>query len=249
MSLLTWDNIADKTYEYGVDKGVLYVSGQPGVAWNGLISVAENSDGGDVTSFYVDGVKYLAHSTTETFDATIEAYTYPDEFNVCDGSSSLGNGLIATQQRRVRFGLAYRTWIANAASSTPLGYKIHIVHNALVAPSTRTNSTVKDVVDPLNFSWSITTRADVVRGYKPTSHFIIDSRHVPAPLLATIEGILYGTLSTAPRIPSAGELIYLFTSYLSRIFDAGFIEDPVYHILDAGSISNPVTNTINSGGP
>lgn len=249
MSQVNWDIISDRTYEYGVDRGVLYPAGGVGVPWNGLISVTESADGGDVTSFYVDGAKYLAYSTTETFDAAIEAYTYPDEFNACDGSVSLGNGLIATQQRRIRFSLSYRTFITNPSESSPGGYKIHIVHNALVAPSQRTNSSVSENVDPLNFSWKITTRADIVRGYKPTAHFVIDSRLVPGPLLETIEDILYGTESVDPRVPTAGELIYLFTSYLSTIYDAGFIEDPVYRTLDAGGPSTTVTQTIDSGGP
>ena len=249
MTRLAWDAVDERIYEFGVDRGVLYPHTGDGVVWNGLVAVTEQAEGGSIESYYVDGIKYLDRSTTEDFKATIEAFTYPDEFAAADGSLAMGNGLRVTSQRRKRFGLSYRTKIASPTNET-LGYKIHIINNAMVEPTERQNQTVGAQFDPLNFSWSISTRPDVVRGYRPTGHLILDSRDCPEALLATIEGILYGTETTAPRLPTAGEFIFLVDSYLSEIYDAGFIEDPVYELYEGGDPTGiPVLEPLDFGGP
>lgn len=250
MSRLNWDAIGERLYELGVDRGVLYIDNGPGVEWNGLVSISEDIDGGEAKSFYIDGVKYLNRSAPEEFQATLEAYTYPEEFAVCDGTAALStNGLYATQQARQSFGLAYRSRIGNDVKSVDFGYKIHLVYNALATPSSQSHETINDSMDPFNFSWTITTKAPRLGGHKPTSHFIIDSRTTPTPLLEEIEGILYGTSTTEPRLPVLAELIYLFNSYNASLFDAGIVGAPYFRTFDGGVVPAAQTSTIDGGVP
>lgn len=250
MSRLKWGATGERLYEIGVDRGVLYIDNGAGVAWNGLISVSEEIDGGEAKPYYIDGVKYLNRSSLEEFKATIEAYTYPEEFSICDGTAALStNGLFATQQARKSFGLAYRSRIGNDVKGADFGYKIHLVYNALASPSSQVHSTISDTIDPFNFSWSITATPPRLGGHKPTSHFMIDSRKTPAPLLAQIEDVLYGTDTEAPRLPSLGELIYLFSSYNTSLFDAGIVGAPYYRTFDGGVVPAAQTSTIDGGVP
>lgn len=210
MSRLTWGAIDERFYETGVDCGVLYVGTDAGVAWNGLVSVSESTSGGEAKPAYIDGYKFRNTASSEEFEATIEAYSAPKEFRVCDGTMSIQNGLFATQQPRRTFSFSYRTRIGNAVDGADHAYKIHLVYNALAAPAERSNKTIGDSAEAATLSWSLTTLPPQITGYKPTAHFVIDSREVPSALMASIEDILYGTDAASARIPSATELIALF---------------------------------------
>lgn len=250
MSRLNWNAIGERTYELGVDRGVLYIDDAPGVAWNGLISVSESPTGGEGKAYYIDGVKYMNRAKAEEFAATIEAYTYPDEFGACDGTAYLGHGLAATQQRRRPFGLVYRSRIGNDISGPNFAYKIHVVYNALAAPSENVHSTMSDELEPHNFSWNVTTKAPLVGGHRPTSHFVIDSRDTPAALLQKMEDMFYGTEDVEPRLPSARELVFWFTIYEESVFDGGDLNDPQYAIFDGGNPPSEIqTSTIDGGAP
>lgn len=210
MTLLQWDNVGERFYETGVDRGVLYLD-NAGYAWSGLISVQENSSGGDPQPYYVDGYKYVNVAASEEFEATIEAFSAPREFDVCDGTVEVYSGLSITQQRRVPFGLSYRTMIGNDIDGLDHGYKIHIVYNALAAPSQRNNQTVKESPEPTVLSWAITTTPPRLSALKPTAHFVIDSRRTDPGVLSDLEDILYGTVGLDPDFPSPEELIALFS--------------------------------------
>lgn len=249
MTRLKWDVVGERTFETGVDRGVLYVDGSGGVPWNGLISVSESPSGADLSEYYIDGIKYLQLLATEEFTATIDAFTYPDEFAACDGTRPVGNGLFVTQQPRKEFSLSYRTKVGNDVDGVDLSYKIHLVYNSLAAPSSRQHNSLSENVEPLNFSWQISTKPPRFAGYKPTAHLVIDARDTPSDLLATIEDILYGTAIAAPRIPSADELIFLFNSYQASFFDAGYLTESYYNGFDAGLIADPQTALIDGGTP
>ena len=212
MSRLVWSAVGERYYEVGVDHGVLYVDNAEGVPWVGLISIAESPTGGEAKPYYFDGIKYLNISASEEFEATIEAFYYPPEFAPCDGTSSVMHGLFATQQPRKAFSLSYRTKIGNDTEGSAHAYKIHLVYNALAAPSERENKSLSDSAEASAFSWALTTLPPSLTGRKPTAHFVIDSRYVPKGLMAYIEDILYGTDAMGARLPSAQELVDLFSS-------------------------------------
>ena len=209
MTRLNWDAFGERFYETGVDRGVLYLN-DIGYAWPGLISVSESSSGGEAKPHYLDGYKYANIASAEEFQATINAFSSPPEFSVCDGVGLVHTGLFATQQPRRPFSFSYRTLIGNDIDGSDHGYKIHLVYNALAAPSTRTNNTINDNVTPSNLSWAITTLAPMAANLRPTSHFVIDSRFTPEGTLSEIEDILYGSEVLAPTIPSVSDLIALF---------------------------------------
>jgi hypothetical protein len=207
---LLWGAYGERFYEVGVDRGVLYVLSQPGVAWNGLVSVAELSSGGEAKAYYCDGIKYLNISAAEEFEANLNAISHPSQFDVCDGRLGIHNGLYATQQRRQSFGFSYRTLIGNDTNGPDHGYKIHLVYNALAGRAQRPNVSLGASSSPAIFSWNITTKPPVLTGYKPTSHFVIDSRTTDPEVLAEVEDLLYGTESDDPTLPTPTELIALF---------------------------------------
>ena len=209
MSRLDWDALGTRFYDAGVDRGVLYVDGQPGVVWNGLTSVNENPTGGDPKPYYIDGVKYLNYSAPEEFEATITAFTYPVEFEVCDGSVQPREGMFLTHQRRKSFGFSYRSLIGNDQSEN-FGYKLHIVYNALVSPTNREHGTLKEQSDPSDFSWKVTTKPPAMAGYKRTSHIVLDTRTTDPTIIEAIEDILYGSDEDAARIPTFEELIGVY---------------------------------------
>lgn len=251
---LDWDAVGERYYEVGVDRGVLYVGTAPGVPWNGLVSVNEEPSGGEPTPYYLDGVKYLNEASTEEFEATIEAYTYPKEFDQCDGTKTVSNGLFSTQQKRVPFNLAYRTLIGNDVDGVDHGYKIHLVYNALVSPSSRSNATMGESVDPSNFSWKITTQpiSHAVAGL--TSHLVIDSRDTPEALLEFIEFVLYGSDSSEPSLPNISAMHSLFSEFVPLVTADGAIDalhpwtfsDVMY---DGGNPPSTLqTSTIDGGG-
>lgn len=211
MARLTWSATGERFFETGVDRGVLYVGSDPGVAWTGLISVSESPIGGEAKPFYMDGIKYLNLSSAEEFAATINAFASPPEFGPCDGTVSIQNGLYITQQPRKSFGLSYRTKLGNDIDGPDHAYKIHLVYNALAAPSDRSNNTLTDSPDPTALSWGITTLPPAITGYRPTAHFVIDSRLTLEATLASLEDILYGNEIAAARLPTVAELIALFS--------------------------------------
>ena len=203
---LIWDKSGDRIYETGIDRGVLYpidTNGlyTGGVVWNGLTSVSESPSGAEATPTYADNIKYLNLTSAEDFGATIEAYTYPDEFGVCDGSAEIKPGVIIAQQSRKMFGLAYRSLVGNDLEDTDYGYKLHFIYGAKAAPSEKAYNTVNDSPEAITFSWEITTTAVSVTGFKPTAVLIVDSTKVDATKLAALEEIIYGTAA----IPAVGE--------------------------------------------
>lgn len=209
MTRLSWGTPGERYYETGVDRGVVYVDGA-GFSWNGLTSVQERSSGGEPQPFYLDGYKYVQISATEDFEATIEAISSPREFGPCDGSVELYPGLTVTQQKRKQFGLSYRTLIGNDTTGLEAGYKIHIVYNALAAPSEKNNQTQETGTELVALSWSISTNPPLASGFRPTSHFIIDTRSASPVDVLALEDILYGSEVLSPVLPTVAELVALF---------------------------------------
>lgn len=211
MARIVWGARGERYFEMGVDRGVLYVGTDPGVSWNGLISVPETPTGGLPRPYYLDGIKYANISSAEEFAAVLNAFSSPIEFGPCDGTLSIQNGLFITQQPRKPFGLSYRTLVGNDVEDDAHGYKIHLVYNALAAPSQRANASSSDTVDVVRLSWAISAKPPALSGYKPTAHLVIDTRTTDPSVLAEVEDILYGTEAEAPRLPSPTELIAIFT--------------------------------------
>ena len=213
MPKIKWDQTGERLYETGVSKGVLYPYANntyaKGVAWNGLINVSESPEGAEATPLYADNIKYLNLMSAEEFKATIEAYTYPDEFAACNGEASLEEGVSIGQQKRSQFGLSYQTKIGNDVDSD-LGYKIHLVYGALAAPSEKAYATVNDSPEAITFSWEISTTPVEVPGFKPTASLVIDSTKVDKAKLAEFEKKLYGNETTEAELPLPSEVAALF---------------------------------------
>jgi hypothetical protein len=207
LTRMIWDAVGTRFYENGIDRGVLYIGTQPGVPWNGLTSITDDSISGTSKSYYVDGEKYLNEISREEFQATLTAFTYPDQFEVCNGNSAVRPGILVTKQEHVPFGLSYRTMTGNDTDS--IYYRIHILYNLLASPAGRTYKTFSDNVEVDDFSWTLTSVPPVVDGYRRSSHIIIDTRNMESPLVSGIEDILYGTNGTNGRLPSFTELIDL----------------------------------------
>ena len=219
MAKLVWDKTGDRLYETGVKNGVLYIPTagvySKGVAWNGLTAVTESPSGAEATALYADDTKYLSLMSTEEFGATIEAYTYPDEFAACDGSAELADGVMIGQQKRSTFGLCYKTTIGNDTEGNDHGYKLHIIYGAQAKPSERPYSTINDSPEAITFSWEITTTPVNVTGAKPTASLVIDSTKADPSKLAALEDILYGKddePASEPRLPLPDEIKSLMTA-------------------------------------
>lgn len=216
MSKLVWDQTGERLYETGVKYGVLYVqegAAYPkGVAWNGLTAVTESPSGAEATPLYADDIKYLNLMSAEEFGATIEAYTYPDEFMACDGSASLTEGVYIGQQARKSFGLCYRTTVGNDVVNNDYGYKLHLIYGALASPSEKAYATINDSPEAITFSWEVSTTPVNVTGHKPTACLTIDSTKVNAEKLAALEAILYGSESEEARLPLPDEVAQIMTA-------------------------------------
>lgn len=214
MAKLVWDKSGEHFYETGVSHGVLYpMSETPGtydkgVAWNGLSAVTESPSGAEVSAIYADNIKYLNLMSAEEFEGTIEAYTYPDEFKVCDGSADLADGIVIGQQSRRTFAFCYQTKVGNDLNPE-LGYKIHIIYGALAQPSERAYETVNDSPEAITFSWEISTTPVDVAGFKPTAHIEIDSTKVKADAMKNIEAKLYGDETVEPTLLLPDEILAL----------------------------------------
>lgn len=215
MAKLVWDKSGDRLYETGVKNGVLYVMTNgiygEGVAWNGLTAVTESPSGAEATPLYADDIKYLNLISNEEFGATIEAYTYPEEFGECDGSGTLVTGVTIGQQGRKTFGLCYKTTIGNDTDGTDYGYKLHIIYGALASPSEKAYATINDNPDAITFSWEVTTTPVSVDGFKPTACITIDSTKADKTCLAALEAKLYGGENTEPQLPMPDEVKTLMT--------------------------------------
>lgn len=206
MPRVSWNAVGSRIYETGVDRGVLYLDSQPGIPWNGLTAVVESSAGGDAKPFYLDGVKYLNVPAAEDFEATLTAFTYPVEFSACDGTGRARPGMFLGQQRRKSFGLCYRTLVGNDLEGADYGYKLHLIYNALAAPSDRNYATGGKDAEISDFSWKITTTPLLIAGYKPTAHIILDSRYIDSITLGRIEDMVYGSDSNAAYLPTFDQI-------------------------------------------
>lgn len=237
MTKLAWDKTGERFYETGVDRGVLYIPNVSGVydhgyAWNGLTTLTESPSGADSNPQYADNIKYLNLLSVEEFGGTIEAFTYPDQFAQCDGTATPQAGVTMGQQSRKTFGLSYRTKVGNDVAGNDYGYKIHLVYNALAAPSEKAFATVNDSPAAMAFSWGFTTTpidVGVIGGmtYKPTASMVVDSTKVDATALAALEDALYGTVGVDPRLPTPAEVIAFFSGTVTEVvptaptYDAG----------------------------
>ena len=211
MAKIVWDESGKRTYETGVRNGVLYLQDAQGaytkgVAWNGLTAVTESPSGAEPTALYADDMKYLELFSAEEFGATIEAYTYPEEFEKCDGSASLGVGVTIGQQDRATFGLCYKTVIGNDVQGSNYGYKLHLIYGAKAKPSEKGYQTINDSPEAITFSWEVSTTPVNVEGFKPTACVTIDSTRIEPGKLAQIEALLFGGEATEAKLPLPNEI-------------------------------------------
>jgi hypothetical protein len=222
MTRLAWDKVGERRYETGVDRGVLFLPNTlgaytTGYAWNGLTSVTESPSGAESNKQYADNQVYLNLVSAEEFSATIEAFTYPPEFEQCDGTATPTPGVSVGQQARKLFGLAYRTRVGNDLAGTDYGYKLHLIYNGLAAPSEKAFATINDSPEAITFSWEVSTTpvdpdtngADG-KPLKPTASITIDSTKVNAAKLADLENLLYGTAGTNPSLPHPKAVLAMF---------------------------------------
>ena len=213
---LSWDRIGERLFETGVDKGVVYPAENgtypKGAAWSGLINVNESPSGAEPTPLYADNIKYLNLISSEDYGASIESYTYPDEFSECIGEKEIATGVKISQQKRKAFGLSYRSLIGNDTDGSDYGYKVHLVYGCLAAPSEKAHNTINESPEAGTFSWEISTTPVDVPGYKPTAHIEIDSTKCKASELKALEDILYGTADSDARLPLPEELQTIFST-------------------------------------
>jgi hypothetical protein len=229
MTTLIWDEIDKRRFRSGVDRGVLYPPNDaPGVPWNGLASVEEAPSGGTITPRYIDGIRYLNTVSKEEFSGTIEAITYPDEFEVLDGITRDSFKIGYAHQPRHEFGFSYRVKIGNALNPD-LGYEIHLIYNCTAEPSTRKNSSLNESPGVSNFSWKFETRPVFPLGQRPTAHLILDSTEIDPGVLALIEDIIYGTHETDPQLPDPNDLV----AFLGGV-PMPFLYVPYFYVIEAG---------------
>lgn len=234
MAAIVWDKSGERTYETGVDHGVLYPYNKEshaydkGVAWNGLTTVTESPSGAEASAQYADNIKYLNLVSAEEFSATIEAFTYPDEFGECDGTAEAAPGVKIGQQNRKTFGLSYRTVFGNDTDANDHGYKLHLIYGALAAPSEKAYATINDSPEAISFSWEVSTTPVNVSGFKPTSLIVIDSTKVNKTKLQALEKVLYGSDDKAggnPRLPMPDEVVNMLKEASSLSEDVPGVTD------------------------
>jgi hypothetical protein len=262
MTRLLWDQVGERRFENGVDRGVLYLATggvyDSGFTWNGLTTVTESPSGAEVSPQYADNIKYLNLVSAEDFNATVEAFTYPNEFSQCDGSQEMQPGVMVSQQTRRSFGMSYRTQVGTDLSASA-GYKLHLVYGALAAPSEKAFGTINDSPEALAFSWDVSTTPVAVTGGKPTAMITVDSTKVPAANLQALEDALYGTAGTQPRLPLPDEVVGMFAGTQTAVTPtaptattAGVITIPtvtgvVYRRTDTNAIVTGTTNIATIG--
>lgn len=216
MAKLVWDQTGERLYETGVKHGVLYIKNngkyEGGVAWNGLTAVTESPSGAEATPLYADDIKYLNLISNEEFGATVEAYTYPDEFAECDGSASIATGVYIGQQNRKTFGMCYTTVLGNDEETNSYGYKLHLIYGAVASPSEKGYATINDSPEAITFSWEINTTPENVTGFKPTASIVIDSTKADKAKLTALEAILYGSETETARLPLPDEIATLMAA-------------------------------------
>ena len=234
MAAIVWDKSGERTYETGVDHGVLYPYNKEthaydnGVAWNGLTTVTESPSGAEASAQYADNIKYLNMVSAEEFSATVEAFTYPDEFGECDGTAEVTPGVKIGQQNRKTFGMTYRTVFGNDTDANDYGYKLHLIYGALAAPSEKAYATINDSPEAISFSWEVSTTPVNVSGFKPTSLIVIDSTKVNKTKLQALEKVLYGSDEKAganPRLPMPDEVV-------NMLKEAGSLSEDVPGVTD-----------------
>lgn len=217
MAKLVFDKTGEKTYETGVSNCVLYVrkdatSYNNGVAWNGLTALNESPSGAESSPVYADNIKYLNLTSAEEFKATLEAYTYPEEFEICDGSAEVATGVTIGQQDRKQFALCYKTKVGNDVEGTEHGYKLHFIYNCQAAPASKDYQTINGDPEAMTFSWEISTTPVSVAGHKPTATLVVDSRKVDSTKLKKLEDKIYGTEVDEPTMPTVEEVITICTT-------------------------------------
>lgn len=217
MARLIWDEVGQRFFETGVKNGVLYVqdndgSYKNGVVWNGLTAVTESPSGAEETPLYADDVKYLTLRSAEQFGATIEAYTYPEEFEQCDGSAQIANGVTIGQQARRAFGLCYRTAVGNDIQGQEFSYKLHLLYGCTVAPSEKSYSTINDNPEAITFSWELSTVPVPVDGFKPTASLVIDASKVDDGKMALLENALFGDAENEATLLLPNEIMEMLNA-------------------------------------
>lgn len=217
MSRIKWDQIGERLYETGIDRGVLYHQAadggyETGEAWNGLTGVTESPEGAEPNPQYADNIKYLNLVSMETFGGTIEAFTFPESFAICDGTAELATGVYIGQQSRKQFGLSYRTVLGNDTDQADYGYKLHLVYGAIAKPSEKAYETVNDSPEAITFSWEFETTPVDVTGHKPTALLTIDSTKIDAAKLEALEAILYGDETDDGYLPLPDEVLSILGS-------------------------------------
>jgi len=244
MTVLQWDKVTERTFETGVNKGVLYLPNNVGAydqgfAWNGLVSVSESPSGAEANKQYANNKVYVNLISAEEFGATLEAFTYPEEFAECDGSAVPVAGVYVGQQRRKAFGLSYQTLIGNDVDGTDYGYKIHLVYGATAAPTEKAYTTVNDSPEAATFSWELsTTPVEVGNGLKPTSTITVDSTKVPADKLAALEELLYGTVGGgSASLPSPAAVIALLEGTAIEVAPVAPTYNPTTHVITIPAVT------------
>lgn len=214
---IEWNKPGERVFEAGVDQGVLYPRTGPGVPWNGLVAVTENTDGGDLESLYFDGLKYLDVVSAEDFQATVEAFSAPPEFAPSDGHKMISQGLFVGQQPRKTFGMSYRTLKGNDLLSTEFGYKLHIVYNCTAAPAAKSSATISDNVTASTRSWEISTVPPPASTFKPTAHIVVDSTLIDSYAMEQVEAVLYGHAGADPYLPTVAELVAILDTRIPEL--------------------------------
>ena len=214
MARLIWDEVGQRFFETGVKNGVIYVQNNDGsyangVVWNGLTAITESPSGAEETPLYADDVKYLTLRSAEEFGATIEAFTYPEEFEQCDGSALIADGVTIGQQARKAFGLCYRTAVGNDIQGQEFSYKLHIIYGCTVAPSEKSYSTINDNPEAITFSWELSTVPVPVDGFKPTASLVIDANKVDAGKLQLLENALFGDAENEAKLLLPNQIMEL----------------------------------------
>lgn len=245
MTRISWGDSGSRRYETGLNRGVLYPRSGKGVAWNGLTSVSESPSGGAPTPYYYDGLMYRNEPSPEEYNATVSAYTYPEEFAVCDGTAFDNSGLEYDLQPRQEFGFSYRTLVGDDIEGLDNGYKIHIVYNALASPSEFEPSSLNDAPEAFEFSWGVTARPMVIPGVKSTPHLVVDTTKTSPYAVLELEKILYGTDSTEPRLPSPSEVKTLLDAYLYTI--GAVATNGLSTLSKSGSNASDLTGDVTEG--
>lgn len=225
MARIEWDKTGEKYYETGTDRGVIYPQTGEGGAyakgepWNGLTGITESPGGAEATDLYADNIKYGSMRSAETLGGTIEAYTYPESFEQCDGTREVAEGITIGQQERVPFGMSYRTMV-NSDASDKENYKIHLIYGATASPSEKAYSTINDSPEAITFSWEFDTTPVNVTGFKPTAHLILDTRRLTEDQVKAIEKVLYGNESNEAKLPLPDEVVNIISAAGASLLSA-----------------------------